>query len=606
MLKKIMYVLLMLLILQGLIFAGSKKISYQGKLNDSSGNPIDTAGSPITVTFRLYDALEGGSEVWAQNQGVEFENGLFNVTFEDAGLDNLAFDKQYYISIQIAGDNEMSPRQAISASGYALGSLGNFDINGTLKVNGLVGIGTANPSATMDVNGSLLTKYLKVNTGDNGSGEQYFNVTSYWDGVIRMNPGKQSTIFMNREVGKHRNFHILDGYTYPVLTAIGASGNIGLGTWSPQRLLELHGNIEGELGIRIDNDGASSSAEGSYWDIYEKGGANGSLNIKHGGSNYPFMGFFIRRADNQPIFGIQGSNLRSYSLFIGGNGNVGVGTSTPGATLDINGNFFTKGLRVKTSDNGSGEQYFDVTSYQDGIVRVNPGKQSTIFMNREVGAYKNFYVLDGYMKPLLTVAGQASKILMNGKLFVEKDALAWHQYGDSAAIIKHPSTTYLNDRAIIDFHNGYGSVAHVKATGKIYAKGFITQSPNIREETGIKNPTAKDYLKWALKDAKKPIAPYKIFPSINKKKQIKMNKVKNNDGTEKIECIEEEVELEGEGYFNTKEEVEREDEKYSKDISKIAIGVANWAEDADNNIENLKQQIEFLKNEIALLKKRKK
>ncbi|MFC1546810.1 tail fiber domain-containing protein, partial [bacterium] len=333
----------MLVMLQVIVFAGNKKISYQGKLNDGSGNPIDTAGSPITVTFRLYDALTGGNEVWAQNQGVEFEDGFFNVTFEDDGLDNLAFHKQYYISIQVSGDDEMSPRQPISASGYALGSLGNFDVGGNLYIDGMTGVGTQTPEATLDVSGSLQTQLFKVKTDDDGGGDQFFSISSYWDGVIRMNPGKRSTIFMNREVGSHKNFHLLDGYTYPVLTTIGASGNVGIGTWGPQKTLEIHGNSTGEVGIRIDNDGATSSASGSYWDIYEKGGANGSLNIKHGGSNYQFQGFFIRRKDNQPIFGIQDSSAKPYSLWIGDNGNIGVGKSNPQTNLDVAGNVNVSG-----------------------------------------------------------------------------------------------------------------------------------------------------------------------------------------------------------------------------------------------------------------------
>jgi len=149
--KKTLLFVLLFLIQTSFLFSGVNKISYQGTLMDALGEPIDTAGQTITVTFKLYDS--NGQVVWTQTKGVVFDEGLFNVNLEN--LDNLDFSKQYNLGVQVAGDDhEMSPRQALGSSPYCLGSLGNFDVCGKLIVNGNVGIGTREPSKNFQVNGS--------------------------------------------------------------------------------------------------------------------------------------------------------------------------------------------------------------------------------------------------------------------------------------------------------------------------------------------------------------------------------------------------------------------------------------------------------------------
>ena len=53
-------------------------INYQGSLSDSGGLPVNT---PTDMTFKLYDAASGGTELWTETQtGVSVVNGVFNVT----------------------------------------------------------------------------------------------------------------------------------------------------------------------------------------------------------------------------------------------------------------------------------------------------------------------------------------------------------------------------------------------------------------------------------------------------------------------------------------------------------------------------------------------
>jgi hypothetical protein len=93
----------------------SNTISFQGRLLDSGGNPVD--GSPL-LTFRLYTQAEGGVHVWEDAYNVPVANGLFNA---DLAVPSSLFDGQaLWLGVQVEGDaQEMVPRQQILPAPYA-------------------------------------------------------------------------------------------------------------------------------------------------------------------------------------------------------------------------------------------------------------------------------------------------------------------------------------------------------------------------------------------------------------------------------------------------------------------------------------------------------
>jgi hypothetical protein len=124
-------------------------MSYQGMLrDDATQGPISDGN--YTITFRLYNAPSGGALLWGEAQLVPVEGGLFSVTLGNINPLTLPFNATYWITIQLAGNPETSPRAALTSVPYALRALtadmGDTDwiINGDniYRLTGRVGIGT--------------------------------------------------------------------------------------------------------------------------------------------------------------------------------------------------------------------------------------------------------------------------------------------------------------------------------------------------------------------------------------------------------------------------------------------------------------------------------
>ena len=96
-------------------------INYQGRLTDTGGKSI--TGS-YTMTFRLYDAATAGTKQWEEKQTIslaEADNGIFNAVLGAVtALSSVDFNTPMWLSVQVADDTEMTPRQRLTATGYAM------------------------------------------------------------------------------------------------------------------------------------------------------------------------------------------------------------------------------------------------------------------------------------------------------------------------------------------------------------------------------------------------------------------------------------------------------------------------------------------------------
>jgi hypothetical protein len=97
-------------------------IHYQGRLADSSGNPINNTDPGLGMTFALYTEETGGSPIWSEpHTGVSVSDGLFSVKLGNVNAlsaDLLNGDR--WLGITIGNDAEMAPREKLASVPYAM------------------------------------------------------------------------------------------------------------------------------------------------------------------------------------------------------------------------------------------------------------------------------------------------------------------------------------------------------------------------------------------------------------------------------------------------------------------------------------------------------
>ncbi len=109
-------VLLLLSTVSGGFSAVPSTISYQGRLTDAAGTPVN---GTVTMVFSIYNAASGGAAIWTETQSVAVSQGIYNVVLGSVIPIGLPFDVNYYIGLRVGSDAEMTPRQPLTSIGYA-------------------------------------------------------------------------------------------------------------------------------------------------------------------------------------------------------------------------------------------------------------------------------------------------------------------------------------------------------------------------------------------------------------------------------------------------------------------------------------------------------
>ena len=103
-------------------------ISYQGRLNDSVGDPLD--GVPVDLSFAFYDGATAGDLLLTVEQpGLQVTQSIYNILIgsgtvrpgtEATLADLFRHHGDIWMGVEVDGDGEMTPRRRISSMGYAL------------------------------------------------------------------------------------------------------------------------------------------------------------------------------------------------------------------------------------------------------------------------------------------------------------------------------------------------------------------------------------------------------------------------------------------------------------------------------------------------------
>ena len=142
-----------------------ERMHYQGYLTNAQGEAVhcpDALSCPdqsFAVTFRLYDQAEGGDPIWVEtHHSVSVVRGTFDVALGDVNpLEAAKVTDPAWIGVEINGAGEMSPRQRLVSSAFALRAgnaesadlanladdsdrLGGFDADEYAKVSEMEGL----------------------------------------------------------------------------------------------------------------------------------------------------------------------------------------------------------------------------------------------------------------------------------------------------------------------------------------------------------------------------------------------------------------------------------------------------------------------------------
>ena len=93
-------------------------LSYQGRLNDPFGVPVN---GNLAMTFTIYNDSLAGTALWTETQTVTISKGSFSVKLGSiTALTGTVFTTDnLYLGVKAGADEEMKPRQRITSGGYA-------------------------------------------------------------------------------------------------------------------------------------------------------------------------------------------------------------------------------------------------------------------------------------------------------------------------------------------------------------------------------------------------------------------------------------------------------------------------------------------------------
>jgi hypothetical protein len=313
-------------------------MTYQGYLVDVNGAAL-AQGAPANypVVFRIYDASTGGNILWSEQQIVTVDKGNFSVVLGEgtavsgearpalssAFVGTTASDRYIGITVTINGTTmTISPRLRLLTSPYAFAASKAMSIDAQassrLSENRLyLGSGT-------DLNNGL--GYSATFGGATIGGPALFGASGGVLGTVANGNSETGTLFWNSSgnvgIGTASPNAKLD-----VSGNVTVSGNVGIGTASPQTLLDISHNGSSAFGVGIHIKTPSNN-DGARLEFERTGVKAWGIGIKEGANNSTFGVF----EDNH-----YSSGWGTARLAITAGGNVGIGTATPLGALDVNG-----------------------------------------------------------------------------------------------------------------------------------------------------------------------------------------------------------------------------------------------------------------------------
>lgn len=251
-----------------------------------------------------------------------------------------------------------------------------------IGTTGNVGIGTSSPSEKLSVNGTFSSNAIWTTSSSITLWGPYS--TAY--GGLTWDTG-QATVYAT----SGNKLYLASNGASPDMT-IDTNGNVGIGTTSPSVKLHLLGTTE--TSVRVSDSG------GAYMELYQQSTdsyilATNSLRFYSGGSE---------------------------RVTLSSGGNVGIGTSSPGEKIDVNGG--GRFLSSVTTYAGSGSYYGRISTeynypyietFIDSIAGVSWDGRLVFRTNSNAGAAVTAMVIDPFGKIGMGTSTPGAKLDVRGR-----------------------------------------------------------------------------------------------------------------------------------------------------------------------------------------------
>ncbi|MCU0541071.1 MAG: tail fiber domain-containing protein [Oscillatoriaceae cyanobacterium Prado104] len=253
---------------------------------------------------------------------------------------------------------------------------GSLKITGTLSVTDNVGIGTTSPGEKLDVSGnikatgSITTSSLRViksasdfaDISFSGSGMGQLQIIGWSSGwnINTITPSKH--LYLNRDSDATSNVYI--GRKDKELFVRGSDCSVGIGTTNPTEKLEISGgnlkvggNISATNATLTGNLGIGATSPSAKLTIQTPNDYNGDT-IKFESKKEPSL-YYLNLNTNVTggvvrwVFDQKNNTTTHPNVLAFDRGNIGIGTATPGAKLQVQIDGATTAASLKLEHNGS-------------------------------------------------------------------------------------------------------------------------------------------------------------------------------------------------------------------------------------------------------------